>query len=402
MAWADSEVRWRPREADLLSLEPFSLNFLVGPRQVGKTTLVKLVVHDLLTKVDPNAVFYFSCDELVDYTELGEVLDSYLDSVRARGVAVQYIFLDEVTLVENWWRAVKSRIDDGSLKRAVVTVTGSASIEVAKGREAFPGRRGGGVDITLMPLSFASYVEALAKLPLIRGKGVVGALEAARANRVYAERLSELFQGFIASGGFPAALKDYAKYGRVSEDTRRSLLDWLKVDWARAGRSDGYMKEVLGFILRSRCSPVSWLGVAKNTSMGSPNTAQVYIETLENLLVARVLELVDASGRVQHRKNRKIHFTDPLLYHVFSGYTSTPVDEACLVEAAAAVHLGRIAPVYYWRNSAEVDVVVVESGALTGVEVKWGYHPSSKPRHLTRYVALDRELIPVFLASLTS
>jgi len=240
------------------------------------------------------------------------------------GVPVPYIFLDEVTLVEDWWRAVKSRIDDGSLKRAVVTVTGSASIEVAKGREAFPGRSGGGVDITLMPLSFASYVEALARLPLMKGKGVVGALEALRANRVYGERLSELFRGFVASGGFPAALKDYAKYGKVSKDTRRSLLDWLRVDRSRAGRSDGYMEEVLGSILWSRCSPVSWLGVAKNTSIGSLNTAQAYIETLENLLVAKVLEHVDASGRVQHRKNRKIHFTDPLLYHVFSGYSSYP------------------------------------------------------------------------------
>jgi len=400
IAWVDSEVRWRPREADLLSLEPFSLNFLVGPRQVGKTTLVKLVIHELLAKLDPNAVFYYSCDELVDYIELGEVLDSYLDSANARGVPVPYIFLDEVTLVEDWWRAVKSRIDDGSLKRAVVTVTGSASIEVAKGREAFPGRSGGGVDITLMPLSFASYVEALARLPLMKGKGVVGALEASRANRVYGERLSKLFRGFVASGGFPAALKDYAKYGKVSEDTRRSLLDWLRVDWSRAGRSDGYMKEVLGFILWSRCSPVSWLGVAKNTSIGSPNTAQAYIETLENLLVAKVLEHVDASGMVQHRKNRKIHFTDPLLYHVFSGYSSTPVDEPCLVEATVAVHLGRSAPVYYWRNSGEVDVVVVDNGVQTGVEVKWGYHPSSKPRHLTHYVTLNRELIPVFLASL--
>lgn len=401
-AWTNSEVKWRPKEADLLSLQPFSLNFLVGPRQVGKTTLVKLVIHDLLMRLDPNAVFYYSCDELVDYNELGEILDSYLDSAMVRGVVVQYIFLDEVTLVQDWWRAVKSRIDDGSLKRAVITVTGSASIEVAKGREAFPGRRGGGVDITLMPLSFASYVDALARLPLVRGKGVSGAVEATHANRVYGEKLSELFHGFVTSGGFPAALKDYARQRRVSEDTRKSLLDWLRVDWSRAGRSDGYMKEVLSFILRSKCSPVSWLGVAKNTSIGSPNTAQTYIETLENLLVARVLELVDASGIVHHRKNKKIHYTDPLLYHVFSGYTSTPVDEPCLVEATVAVHLGRIAPVYHWRNSGEVDIVVSENGAATGVEVKWGYHRSLKPRHLARYVTLDKQLIPVFLASLES
>jgi predicted AAA+ superfamily ATPase len=398
--WKSSKLKWRPRETDLLSLKPFSLNFVVGPRRVGKTTLIKIVVHELLERVDPKSVFYYSCDELTDHVELGEVLDAYLDSKSAWGLANSYIFLDEITFVREWWRAVKLRIDDGSLRKDVVTITGSASIELVKAKESFPGRRGHGVDLTLLPLSFSSYLEALSNIKPMRAKRPQDVWGALSANRVYASTIGKLFEQYLVSGGFPQAVRDCAERGAVSEETKKALVDWLRVDWAKAGRSDAYMKEVIAFLLKAGCTPISWLGIAKNTSIGSPNTAQAYVDTLQSLLVARSLPLIDPSGTVVHRKNRKIHFTDPLMYRAFSEYTRTPYDEACVVEAVTATHLARVFPVYYWRNSSEVDIVALVDGTQFGYEVKWGYHQSVKPKHIKHYVVLDKHTTPVFLASL--
>lgn len=39
--WLDSKIKWVPEIINEVSLEPFSLNFIFGPRQVGKTTLIK-------------------------------------------------------------------------------------------------------------------------------------------------------------------------------------------------------------------------------------------------------------------------------------------------------------------------------------------------------------------------
>jgi predicted AAA+ superfamily ATPase len=138
--WREMPVRSVPAEIEEISLEPFSLNFLYGPRQVGKTTLVKLLVLRLLERVEPEAVFYFSCDPLSDYEELLEVLREYL---RARRLGQpSYVFLDEVTFVREWYRAVKHLIDAGRLRSSVVTVTGSSSLWVERAAETFPGRRG--------------------------------------------------------------------------------------------------------------------------------------------------------------------------------------------------------------------------------------------------------------------
>lgn len=66
--WNSSKFRWVPKEIDEVSLEPFSLNFIVGPRQVGKTTLIKLLIKKLLeSNVNPLSIFYCSCDILTDH-----------------------------------------------------------------------------------------------------------------------------------------------------------------------------------------------------------------------------------------------------------------------------------------------------------------------------------------------
>ena len=48
-----------------ISLKPFSLNFLYGLRQVGKTVAVKLLIKKLLDDGrEEKSVFYFRCDSI--------------------------------------------------------------------------------------------------------------------------------------------------------------------------------------------------------------------------------------------------------------------------------------------------------------------------------------------------
>lgn len=72
--WLEKKIKWIPKIVTELKLEPFALHFILGPRQVGKTTALKLLIKDLLTHLEPKAIFYFRCDELSDYKELAELL----------------------------------------------------------------------------------------------------------------------------------------------------------------------------------------------------------------------------------------------------------------------------------------------------------------------------------------
>ncbi|MGI0085609.1 MAG: ATP-binding protein, partial [Nitrososphaerales archaeon] len=346
-------------------------------------------------------IFYFSCDELTDFKELGELLDSYLRSRESWRIKKSYIFLDEVTFVEDWWRALKSRIDGGSLLSDVLTVIGSASLDLLRQKENFPGRRGRGTDIVLRPLGFGSYVEAVSKLALQKAGSLSKVDQAMNANQIFEGRLNTLFQNYLETGGFPLAMREREEIGRVTEDSKKFLVDSLRRDWFGVGKSDKYMKEVISYIISAKGTPISWLSISKATSIASPNTARSYVETLHDLLLICELDLIEPSGKIAYRKNRKVHFADPFVYNAFSSYTSIASDQAATVEAIVASHLNRVYETFYWRNGSEVDAIAIENKEQIGFEVKWGFKKGTKPKHLKRYFSLDRRTIPLFLASLS-
>lgn len=72
--------------------------------------MIKILIYDLIKYRDPRPIFY-SCDEVADYRELGEIIDNYQSARKEWGIKSSIIFLDEITFVNEWYRAIKSRID---------------------------------------------------------------------------------------------------------------------------------------------------------------------------------------------------------------------------------------------------------------------------------------------------
>ena len=68
---------------------------LRGPRQVGKTTLAKLKIRELLAEKNPRNVFYYSLDLLKNPKEIHDVILAYLEEVAGEGK--RFLFLDEAT-----------------------------------------------------------------------------------------------------------------------------------------------------------------------------------------------------------------------------------------------------------------------------------------------------------------
>ena len=398
--WAASPVRWVPAIVDDAPLRPFSLNFISGPRQVGKTTALRILIHRLLEKREPRSLFFYSCDELTDFRELGELVDNYLSARKSWGIKSSVLFLDEITFVQEWWRAIKARIDSGALAKDVLFVTGSASIDLLKQKELFPGRRGSGRDLVMRPLGFSAYANIRGGLDL-RSGGIFGITRNMDANRPFSDSLLALFREFLGAGGFPRAVLDIAMHRKITAETSRAYLDWLRGDWARAGRSDKHMKEVISYLFLARGTPVSWHSIASHSGLGSPHTASAYVETLEQIFSAHILELLTPQSRVDSRKNRKIHFADPLIFKVLAEYTNSEVPDDWLLEATVAGHLSRLGPVHYWRNHTEVDAVCIHNGRQVGFEVTTGVKKWRPPWHIRKAHLVDRTNAHLYLSALS-
>ena len=58
-----SKIKWIPRLKFALDMNKNLIYTLRGPRQVGKTTLLKIFIKELLDMgVNPKSIFYFTCD----------------------------------------------------------------------------------------------------------------------------------------------------------------------------------------------------------------------------------------------------------------------------------------------------------------------------------------------------
>ncbi len=400
LAWTQQHVRWVPDILREISLDPFSLHFITGPRQVGKTTALKILIGRLLEQGrEPKSILYYSCDELTDHRELGEVLDGYYRSRDAWGVDSSVIVLDEITFVKDWWRSVKTRIDQGLMSKDIVIITGSVSVDLLKQKETFPGRRGNGKDMVLRPLDFNTYSRVVGDLELKRGD--LDDLDTAiAANRMFSDRLRHLFDQYMMSGGFPLAIQDLHEHGKVTTETERAYMDWMRGDWNKAGKSDRYMKEVLSYLARARGTPVSWNGITSETSIDSPHTARSYVEVLEGMYAALVLHNLRPDGRVEYKKNKKVHLTDPFIMRLVSAYTGVDHSHDWAMEAVAASHVARRTEAYYWRGKTECDVVALVDGQQIGFEVKTGVGRWRPPWHIKRSYVLDRDSLPIYLSAI--
>ncbi|MHA1146483.1 MAG: ATP-binding protein [Candidatus Helarchaeota archaeon] len=401
-AWKNSKIKWRPDIIDKINFKPFSLHFLSGPRQVGKTTALKILINDLLEKGrSPKSLFYYQCDELIDFKELGEVLDDYYNARKHWKETQSFIFLDEITFVNDWWRAIKARIDNKQMKNDVIILTGSASIELLKEKERFPGRRGNGQDHILMPLSFDKYVEILSKLRLQKYElNRIDEFDTAiKANKIFSKELNQLFGNYVVTGGFPLPIIDFVEKGKIGESTKRTYLDWIKSDWQKDNKNEKFMKEIIFSLINSRLSPISWLSITKNTSINSPNTTETYISTLENMHVVKILYQIDPDFKIKYRKNKKIHFIDPFIYKLMAEYTRSEVHTDNLIESITATHLSRKIPTYYWKNRTEVDVIGIINNKQVGFEIKLRPISWKKPIHLKQAHLLTKEIIPIFLGT---
>jgi predicted AAA+ superfamily ATPase len=386
--WRQSSVRWVPQLLEEIELDIPALHFLYGPRQVGKTTLLKLLIGKLLQVVDnPRAIFYYRCDLLADYKELNSVLMEYLKIKRNEGLRVSFIFLDEVTFPREWYRAIKYMFDRGYLQNDIVVLTGSLSMYAKREVETFPGRRGRGRDYVLYPLSFREYIKVsrpdlYGKLEEIRDFSPKEIREKCLKLIPWREELNKLFETYLVTGGFPLAVKTYLANRSISREVKEAYLSAFLYDLAKLRKNEAIAKRVMKAIIEKLPSPVSLNRIAKEFEIRSHKTVFQYLDLFEKLFIAKNLYFMDPDKTVEvFYKERKVHLTDPFLYEVFSEWCHVQrPEESKIVESVVATHLARRFRVGYWRNRTEIDVVLPDLSL--GFEVKWAGKTKLYPKSI--------------------
>lgn len=427
--WEGAAFRWVPRlcrtfeDADVIYT-------MRGPRRVGKTTLLKLRIMDLLKKgTPPKNIFYFSCDLLSGPKQLADAIDMYLSQVRgqasAPGTAERtHIFIDEASSVRDWQRGVKALIDAGKLRGCTVILTGSHSMDIRKASETLAGRRGdaaglryGSPDKILLPMKFSEYAET-------RSAEVRDALRGARAlslegrkaallqvldgevpelfSRVMGQSraLEGMLDDYLLTGGMPQAINEFSSRHSISDGTYSSFVSLIMKDIARWGGDEALARQVLWRVTETVATQVSPNALKDGTEIADYRTVERYLNALKASYALEAVYRLDAArGQPFYRKERKIYFIDPFIFHACRGLLSgrdafgasrafleSAEMKGRLAEGVVCSHITRLAyglapgplfdasgAVFYWRSrkKRELDFAFSVGGKYVPVEVKY-------------------------------
>jgi len=355
-----------------------------GGRQVGKTTLLKQWMAELLQRGRAAASIAFLSGELIDdHHALLHLLQTQLAEM-PQGVT-KYLLVDEVSYIRDWDKAVKYAADAGFLEECVLVLTGSDLVLIQEARMRLPGRRGeaGVVDFHLFPLSFREL------LGLKRGDTLLADLDLP-VDKVAPEQMEKLFEEFgfyLAHGGYLTAINDLEKHGRLSESTLLTYSDWIRGDVIKRGRQEHYLREVLVGVIKRYGTQLSWNALARDLSIDHPKTVADYAALLASMDALFIQPaLLEDKLVAAPKKARKLLFTDPFIFHAVRAWlfpVSKPYEEQILptledpvwsgrlAKASVASHYRRRYPTYYIKGEGEVDVAYVDQGRFWPIEVKW-------------------------------
>jgi len=357
-----------------------------GGRQVGKTTLLKQWMNELLSSgVEPRRIVFLTGELIDDHHSLVGTITRILEDMP--GGKERYLIVDEVTYIREWDRGVKYLADAGLFEEVVLVLTGSDLAFMQAARMRFPGRRGtsADVDFHLHPLTF---YETLALKGTFSDEEMasLGAREN-RGNAGLMERLFSQFEAYLVHGGFLTAINDLAVHARVQNATFSIYSDWIRGDALKRGKQEHYLREVLSAITRRICKQVTWNGLTRNLSIDHPQTVADYVALLESMgAVIIQAALVEDKLTGAPKKARRLMFTDPFIFHAVRGWLEPERDPyedlaapllqdpervGSLAESCAVAHFRRHFPTYYIKAEGEVDIAYIDGRRFWPIEVKW-------------------------------
>jgi predicted AAA+ superfamily ATPase len=379
---------------------------LRGPRQVGKSVLIKLLLRRLLQRenIKPSRIMFYSSEDLENYKDLVAVIESFFSMSSSAGsepAGLYYVFIDEVSFIKNWERGIKKLYENGTLRNAFVLLSGSNAYDLHHQAEKLPGRRGEDPypDKVYLPLSFRQMVALLNKeiaviLPNLSLQEVFDAparLAELQTVERYRNELVRIADIYFMTGGFLKVIDSFMRDEKIEQYLYETYLQWIRGDMVKLKRSEKTAREILAELIERQVSRIDWQNIARKTNIDSHKTVSDYVALLEDFFILKVLYQIDlGKGQPRIKKMKKAYFIDNFILWAIWGWSEKLLNTynftrekmyfllPQLIETFAASVLFRVdkndwlnSRVFFWHGEKEIDFIIKDaSGSLFPVEVK--------------------------------
>ena len=339
---------------------------VTGPRQIGKSTHLKMLISDRIDDNNHQQFLYFNCDLLDRKQDIVALVEEYLTEFPS--VNRRFILLDEITSVKDSFLAIKFLIDNGVSDNITYILTGSNTIHIRKTGEYLPGRRGKGRDFQFNPLSFDIY------LHLVEPNYIKPKLRMSKAELLELQQTCQLrkhLSHYLKTGGFPRVINEFYQTTTLSAEIFSMYRAWITSEIAKSDKKEMLAKQVLQRCIISLSSDVSYTAMATDSGIGSHNTIYDYVDFLSNAyLISQIYNYDISQQKINFRKNKKIYFNDPFIYAVIEAwlsakpqqdydYLSHNTSKSKLIENCVYLKLHREhEQVFFHKSQHEIDFVL--------------------------------------------
>ena len=343
---------------------------LHGSRQVGKTSVLHLIMDDLKTRVSTDNIFYFDLEDfaLLDLCNAGtEKVVSFLKGKKADFSKKVYLFIDEVQYLNNPSSFLKLSYDRYRDKIKFV-VSGSSSFLIKKKfKDSLAGRI---IDFELFTLDFDEFLE-FKELKYNLKENLPDALQ---------NEMRDLYKEFVLYGGYPAiVLEDSIEKKEIK--LKQIINAYIKKDI----RDFSEIREIDKFnnlvkVLASQVGNLLNIMELSNTIGLAKKTVEEYIFLLENTYIIRRIKPFHRNIRSELSKMPKVYFEDTGMANILANKTFSPELSGDLLENSIYSQFRKnlcVDDMYFWRTNKqqEVDFVIDSINKrrrriLSAVEIK--------------------------------
>ena len=342
------------------------ITMLVGPRQSGKTTILKKLETELRARGQKTLYLNLDFEDDFHHVSSQGALQQKIHLELGSGGGV--VFIDEIQRKENAGLFLKGLYDQGLPCKLVVS--GSGSIELKeKISESLAGRKR---MFELSTVSFCEFVDF-------------------RTGYRYTDRLREffraepaktgqLFREYLMYGGYPRVILTDTHQEKLAtiNEIFRSYLEKDIVYLLRVEKSDSFSNLVK--VLANQSGKMVRYSELSATLGISLSTVKIYLWYLEKTFIVRQVTPWFTNIRKEITKSPVYYFCDIGLRNFASGSFGAISDSEAGFAFQTVIHsmLKDRFPladttIHYWRtkDKAEVDFVIRRGATVTPVEVKY-------------------------------
>lgn len=346
------------------SLELKEITIITGARQVGKTTILKEIISDLISA--GKKVLYFNLDIEEDskhFTSQQQLLNKIELEV---GNGKAYVFIDEIQQKENAGKFLKGIYDMGLSYKFVVTGSGSLELK-EKISEALTGRKH---LIKMKPVSFLEFVNYKTSYKYENKINKFFELEK--------EKTRLLLNKYLLFGGYPAVITEET-IERKKEIMNEIFISYITKDISfllGVRYPDKFVKLIKLLAIQSG-SIINYSQLAQDTGIRT-ETLKTFLWYAEQTYIISIIKPYYTNQKKELTKSPTIYFNDlGMLNFSRNSFTNIQQDGMLfqnfiytILEEKYAQGLSNI---NYWRtkDKAEVDFIVHTKDGIMPIEVKY-------------------------------